>query len=49
MMSNNFMYKNNDILTFQDDDNNIWFRGKDVALALKSTNPHKALRDHIDP
>ena len=47
-MSNNFMYKNNTIITFHDDDNNIWFRGKDVALALKYKNTRKAISDNVD-
>lgn len=31
-----------------DIDNNMYFVGKDVAKALKYSNPQKALRDHID-
>ena len=29
-------------------DGEIWFVGKDVAKALKYTNPQKAIRDHVD-
>jgi len=29
-------------------DNDPWFVGKDVAVALKYENPTKAIRDHID-
>ena len=25
-----------------------WFAGKDVALALRYSNPQKAIRDHVD-
>ena len=25
-----------------------WFKGKDMAISLKYTNPAKALRDHVD-
>ncbi len=29
-------------------DGDPWFAGKDVALALRYTNPQKAIRDHVD-
>lgn len=29
-------------------DGEPWFSGKDVALALGYSNPHKAVRDHVD-
>lgn len=29
-------------------DDEPWFVGKDVALALGYTNPQKAIRDHVD-
>ena len=29
-------------------DNEPWFVGKDVAVALGYTNPLKAIRDHVD-
>ena len=29
-------------------DNEPWFSGKDVATALGYSNPHKAIRDHVD-
>jgi len=29
-------------------DGDPWFVGKDVALALRYTNPQKAIRDHVD-
>ena len=29
-------------------DGNPWFVGADVAAALGYTNPHKAVRDHVD-
>ena len=29
-------------------DGEPWFVGKDVAVALKYTNPQKAIRDHVD-
>lgn len=29
-------------------DGNPWFVGKDVAESLAYTNPHKAIRDHVD-
>ena len=31
-----------------DENGTPWFFGKDVALALKYTNPQKAIRDHVD-
>lgn len=29
-------------------DNDVWFVGKDIALALGYENPQKAIRDHVD-
>lgn len=29
-------------------DGEPWFSGKDVAVALGYSNPHKAIRDHVD-
>lgn len=29
-------------------DNEPWFVGKDIATALRYTNPQKAIRDHVD-
>ena len=30
-------------------DNEVYFVGKDVAVALKYENPQKAIRDHVEP
>ena len=30
-------------------DNEVYFVGKDVAIALKYENPQKAIRDHVEP
>lgn len=37
------------IRTLVDDNNDVWFIGKDVAKALKYTNTKKAILDHVDP
>ena len=44
---------NNDVLnvnikTVTDDNNNIWFKGKDIALYLGYQNTTEAIREHVD-
>ena len=49
---------NNELVTFNNEEfgsvrclsinNEPWFVGKDVAVALGYTNPLKAIRDHVD-
>ena len=44
---------NNDVLnvnikTVVDDDNNIWFKGEDIATYLGYQNTVEAIKDHVD-
>ena len=43
-----FRYEQTDLRIIKCKDD-IWFRGKTVTEILKSTNRHKAIRDHVDP
>ena len=43
-----FDFENSPIYTIIDSDSEVWFQGKSIAATLGYTNPHKALRDHID-
>ena len=36
-----------EITTFIDKDRKIWFKARDVALALGYANPREAIRDHV--
>ena len=45
-------YFNNEYLTeitmIQDNDNVVWFKGRDVALILGYSNTRDALKKHVD-
>ena len=43
-----FFYEENEISVIKSNDE-IWFRGKDIAKALGYSIPHKAICEHIDP
>ncbi len=36
---------NTNVMTFVDENKGIWLRAQDVAVALKYSNPKKAVRD----
>lgn len=43
-----FMYDENAVRTMVDDDNVLWFVGKDVAEILGYQRPDNAIRNHVD-
>ena len=52
-MTNEIKLFNNDVLnvnikTVTDDDNNIWFKAKDIAAYFGYNDTDKAIRMHID-
>ena len=52
-MTNEIKLFNNDVLnvnikTVLDDDNNIWFKGKDIATFLEYADTTQALRVNVD-
>ncbi len=38
---------NTNIVTFKDKDKKLWFKAKDVAIALGYTNPREAIIYHV--
>ena len=46
-----YNYKNKELNVeidcYLDEDNNIWFRGRDVATILRYKKPRNAINDHV--
>ena len=38
-----------ELISFIDEKQNVWFKGKDIAKILGYVNPSKTIRDHVDP
>ncbi len=38
---------NANVMTFKDENENIWFKAKDVASALGHTNPERVIRKYV--
>ena len=49
MQKYNYKELNVEIDCYLDEDNNIWFRGKDLAIILEYKNTKQAIKDHIHP
>jgi len=45
---NQLSFEGTDFLYFQDDNNEIWFKGRDIAKMMGYKNTKKAIIDHVD-